>query len=135
MGDIGFFKIYKRPINEVFNDIIVYYNYAFKFGPLYLLCMRCKIEITSAKANITYSFNLDAIPMPVQLSHSGNIVIASTSINAYDCLYPTYFTNIDIGTDYNTSNIIYKNVYTRYIEGGAQVPISLNVIAFVLNVQ
>ena len=134
MGDIGFFKIYKRPNNEVFNNITVYYNYAFKFGPLYLFCMRCKIEITSAEANITYSFNLGAIPMPVQLSNSGNIVIASTSINEYDCFYPTYFTNIDIGTDYDTSSIRYREVHTRYIEGGARAPISLNVIAVVLNV-
>lgn len=134
MGDIGFFKIYKRPNNEVFNNITVYYNYAFKFGPLYIFCMRCKIEITSAKANITYSFNLGAIPMPVQLSNSSNIVIASTSTNNYDCFYPTYFTNIDFGTDYDTSSIRYREVHTRYIEGGAQAPISLNVIVVVLNV-
>ena len=134
MGDIGFFKIYKRPNNEVFNNITVYYNYAFKFGPLYIFCMSCKIEITSAEANITYSFNLGAIPMPVQLSNSGNIVIASTSTNNYDCFYPTYFTNIDFGTDYDTSSIRYRKVHTRYIEGGARAPISLNVIVVVLNV-
>lgn len=134
MGDIGFFKIYKRPNNEVFNNITVYYNYAFKFGPLYIFCMRCEIEITSAEANITYSFNLGAIPMPVQLSNSDNIVIASTSTNNYDRFYPTYFTNIDFGIDYDTSIIRYKEVRTRYIEGGAQAPISLNVIVIVLNV-
>lgn len=135
MGDIGFFKMYKRPNNEVFNNITVYYNYAFKFGPLYIFCMRCQIEITSVEANITYSFNLGAIPMPVQLSNSGNIVIASTSTNNYDCFYPTYFTNIDFGTDYDTYSIRYKEVRTRYIEGGAQAPISLNVIVVVLNVR
>ena len=134
MGDIGFFKIYKRPDNEVFNNITVYYNYAFKFGPLYLFCMHCQIDITSAKANKTYSFNLGAIPMPVQLSNGSNIVIVSTSTNGYDHIYPTYFTNIDFGTDYDTSSIRYREVHTRYIEGGAQVPISLKVIVVVLNV-
>lgn len=133
MGDIGFFKMYKRPNNEVFNNITVYYNYAFKFGPLYLFCMKCNIDVTSAEANITYSFNLGSIPMPVQLSNSGNIVIASTSTNNYDYIYPTYFTNIDFGTDYDTSSIRYRKVYTRYIEGGARVPILLNVIVVVLN--
>ena len=39
MGDIGFFKMYERPYNEVFDNMTVYYNYAFKFGPLYLFCM------------------------------------------------------------------------------------------------
>lgn len=135
MGDIGFFKIYKRPTNEVFKNITVYYNYAFKFGPLYLFCMKCKIEIITAEANITYSFNLGTIPMPVQLSNSGNIVVASTSTNNYDRFYPTYFTTLEFGADKDTSSIRYKNVYARYVEGGAKAPISLDAIAVVLNVQ
>lgn len=133
MGDIGFFKMYKRPNNEVFNNITVYYNYAFKFGPLYLFCMNCEIDVTSAEANKTYSFNLGSIPMPVQLSNRGNIAIVSTSTNKYDDIYPTYFTNIDFGTDYDTYTIRYREAYTRYIEGGTQVPIALNVIVVVLN--
>lgn len=135
MGDIGFLKIYKRPYNEVFNNITVYYNYAFKFGPLYLFCMKCQIESTYTVANKTYKFDLNAIPMPVQLSNSDNITIASTSINEYDYLYPTYFTNIDFGPNYGTPRIIrYNEVHTRYIEGGTRTPISLNVIGVVLNV-
>lgn len=136
MGDIGFFKMYKRPNTEKYNNITVFYNYAFKFGPLYLFCMKCEIENTSAKAkaNTTYSFNLDAIPMPVQLSNRDNIVIASVSINAYDHIYPTYFTNIDINSDYNTSTIKYRKVHTRFIEDRGQA-ISINVIAAVLNVR
>lgn len=134
MGDIGFLKIYKRPYNEVFNNITVYYNYAFKFGPLYLFCMSCKIEITSAEANITYKFNLNAIPMPVQLSNSNNIVITSVSRNEYNYLYPTYFTDIDFSRDYDTNTIKYKYIHTRYIEGGAKAPLSLRFIGVVLNV-
>lgn len=133
MGDIGFLKIYKRPYNEIFNNIKVYYNYAFKFGPLYFFCMSCEIQNTSAKANITYKFNLDAIPMPVQISGNNNIIIAKVSSNDYDSFYPTYFTDIEFSKNYDTNTIKYNYAYTRYIEGGAEVPLSLRFIGIVLD--
>ena len=134
MGDIGFLKIYKRPYNEVFNNIKVYYNYAFKFGPLYLFCMACQIEITSAEANKTYTFNLNTIPVPVQLSNSNHIVITTVCSNNYNYMYPTYFTDIDFSKNYDTNIIKYNSVHTRYIEGGARAPMSLRFIGVVLNV-